>query len=91
MNGNITVLGQEVALKSERANRIEYWRMLKLLRNEYNNLLDINNGQFDFDDFDKYVERNHGIKIIYVDGNIAGHYDIVDKNKHLLLLIKYAS
>ena len=73
MNGNVTVLGQEVALKSERANRIEYWRMLKLLRNEYNNLLDINNGQFDFDDFDKYVERNHGIKIIYVDGNIAGH------------------
>lgn len=76
-------------LKVEYATRIEYWRMLRLLKSEYDSLLDLNNGQFDYDDFDKFVERNCGIKIMYVDGNIAGHYNVIDKNKHLLTLLKY--
>lgn len=78
-------------LDSERANRIEWWRILRILKDEYGELLDSVKGQFDMDSFDLYVERNYGVKISYnQQGNIEGFYEIVDKNKHLIFLMKYS-
>lgn len=78
------------AMNSYRENRNEWWRLLNILRNEYNKAIDDIAGQFDIDSFDLFVERNFGVKINYdQQGNITGNYDIVDKNKHLLLLMKY--
>ncbi len=79
-------------LKEERAKRIEWWRVLRILKDEYSNILDKVAGQFDMDDFDTYIEVNHGVKIVYdQNGNITGSYEIVDKNKHLILLMRYGT
>lgn len=81
---------EKTIILKERATRIEWWRILRVLKDEYGELLDSVKGQFDMDDFDVYVERNHGVKIIYdKQGNITGNYDIADKNKHLIFLMKY--
>ena len=78
------------AMNSYRKNRNEWWRLLNILRNEYNQAINDIAGQFDIDSFDSFVERNFGVKIQYdQQGSITGDYKIVDKNKHLLLLMKY--
>lgn len=80
----------EDLIQKARANRNEWWRLLKIMRNEYNKVLDDIQGQFSVDSFDLFVERNFGVKIQYdSNGNITGDYTVVDKNKHLLLLMKY--
>ena len=79
------------SIAKARASRNEWWRILKIMRDEYNDVLDALEGQFDVDGFDRFVERNFGVKINYdQNGNITGTYDIVDKNKHLILLMKYS-
>ena len=71
--------------------RNEWWRLLKIMRDEYNDILDKLEGQFDIDRFDVFVERNFGVKMQYdQSGNITGDYTVVDKNKHLILLMKYS-
>ena len=80
----------EDLIQKVRASRNEWWRLLKIMRDEYNKVLDDIQGQFSVDSFDLFVERNFGVKIQYdSNGNITGDYLIVDKNKHLLLLMKY--
>ena len=75
---------------TSKTSRNEWWRILKIIRDEYNDVLNALEGQFDVDGFDLFVERNFGVKINYdQSGNITGSYDIVDKNKHLILLMKY--
>ena len=86
---DIFIQEQAVALK-ERATRQEWWRILRKLKDEYGDLLDAVQGQFDMDSFDTYVVRNYGVKIMYdKQGNIEGFYEIADKNKHLLFLMRY--
>ena len=78
------------AMIKARDTRNEWWRLLKIMRDEYNDVLDALEGQFDIDSFDLFVERNFGVKMNYdQNGNITGEYDIVDKNKHLILLMKF--
>lgn len=77
-------------LFQERNRRLDWWRILKVLKEEYSDILDKVAGQFDMYEFDEYIAVNHGVKVIYdVNGNITGDYTIVDKNKHLLLLMRY--
>ena len=80
----------EELIQKARSNRNEWWRLLKIMRDEYNKVLDDIQGQFSIYDFDTFVEVNFGVKIQYDNnGNITGDYTIVDKNKHLLLLMKF--
>ena len=79
---------QEIFKERERRN--SWWRELKVLREEYITLVDSVAGQFDVDDFDTFLASNFGIKINYdQSGNILSDYQIVDKNKHLIFLMKY--
>lgn len=80
----------EELLQAERRKRIEWWRVLKILRDEYLGLVDAISGQFDMHTFDQYIDINYGVKLVYdQQGNITGNYDITNKNKHLILLMKY--
>ena len=81
----------EVMVK-ERDARNEWWRLLKILRNEYNDIIDQLEGQFDIDGFDAFVENNFGVKMQYDNqGNVTGNYAVVDKNKYLILLMKHGT
>lgn len=79
-----------IVMNKAREHRNEWWRLLRILKDEYSQAVNDVAGQFDVDTFDVFIERNFGVKINYdQQGNITGDYDIVDKNKHLLLLMKH--
>lgn len=46
-------------------------------------------GNFDFDDFSMYVERNYGLRMHIVDGMITDKFDIVDEKLYVLFLLKW--
>ena len=67
-----------------RNKRWDYWSTLKKIRTEaFDNIPE---GQFDFSE---YVEKNYGIRMIIVDGNITDKYDIVDEKLYTFFLLKW--
>lgn len=72
-----------------RKKRWEYWDILKKIRAEYMETLDALAGQFDAYEFEDYVEKNYGIKMNIVSGNITDKYEIVDEKLHTYFLLKW--
>ena len=70
----------------QRRNRWNYWTALKLVRKEY---AETSNGTFNPDDFGTYLEKQYGIKMQVVDGNITDGYKITDEQKYLIYLLKF--
>ena len=75
--------GQET---EEQQKRNSYWKLLRMARSEY--------GPSAFDEyqsqpFDAWILETYGVKMFYEGTNIAGHFEIVDEHKYLLLLLKY--
>ena len=67
-----------------RKNRWDYWNILRKIRAEaVDNMPD---GQFDFSE---YVEKNYGIKIRIVGGNITDKFDIVDEKLYTYFMLKW--
>jgi hypothetical protein len=73
----------------QRKNRWNYWNALKLVRKEYIETLDKLNGQFDAYDFEDYLEKNYGVKMNIVNGNITDGYKIMDEHLYLIFLLKF--
>ena len=65
-------------------NRLNYWGILKKIRTEY--LANSTQEQFDFSE---YMEKNYGIKMNIVDGQITDKYDIVDEKLYIFFLLKW--
>ena len=67
-----------------RKNRWDYWNILRKIRTEtFDNIPE---GQFDFSE---YVEKNYGIRMHIVDGNITDTFDIVDEKLYILFILKW--
>jgi hypothetical protein len=69
-----------------RKNRWKYWTILRKIREEYI----IDKGMFDTDSFEKYVERNYGIRINISDEKITDKFDIIDKKLYTFFILKWA-
>ncbi|HET8688562.1 MAG TPA: hypothetical protein VFM18_18265 [Methanosarcina sp.] len=70
-------------LKHDMLNNVKFWKAVATARKDFDE-------QYVEDDFYKYVELRHGIKLYRAtDGNVALHYDIVDEQKYLLFTLKY--
>jgi hypothetical protein len=67
-----------------RNNRWDYWNTLRKIRTEA--FYDIPEGQFDFSE---YVEKNYGIRMHIVDGNITDKFDIVDEKLYTFFILKW--
>jgi hypothetical protein len=65
-----------------RQNRHWWWKTLRTLKDEWFPL--------DSKDFDTWVKDTHGVRIVYTNGLIAGHYEIADEMKHLVFILRYA-
>jgi hypothetical protein len=72
-----------------RKNRWNYWSALKLVRKEYMENRAVLDGQFDAYDFEDYLEKNYGIKMNMVNGNITDGYKIMDEKLYLVFLLKF--
>lgn len=72
-----------------RKNRWNYWNALKLVRKEYMETLAVLDGQFDAYDFEDYLEKNYGVKMNMVNGNITDGYKIMDEKLYLIFLLKF--
>jgi len=72
-----------------RKNRWNYWNALKLVRKEYMETLAVLEGQFDAYDFEDYLEKNYGVKMNMVNGNITDGYKIMDEQLYLIFLLKF--
>ena len=74
-------------------NKYDYWRLLRILKTEYDKqytgYYEPSNTGFT-DSFDKYVERQYGIKMrIHTDGNIDGTFEIIDEGKYAWFILKH--
>jgi len=67
--------------------RRKYWESLRKIREEYSKT--IGNNLFNANDFEMHVEETYGIRLVYYEGNIAGTYEILDEQKHLIYLLKF--
>ena len=72
-----------------RKNRMDYWASLKLLRKEYMETLKAVAGQFDAWDFEEYVEKNYGLRMNIVNGNITDTFTITDEKLYLVFILKF--
>ncbi len=72
-----------------RKKRWDYWGILKKIREEYLAEETISHGLFIAYDFGVYVEKNYGIKMHIVNGNITDKYDIVDEKLYTIFLLKF--
>jgi hypothetical protein len=67
--------------------RKKYWETLRKIREEYSEAK--GNQRFEGTEFELFMEETYGIRLVYYEGNIAGTYDIVDEQKHLIYLLKF--
>jgi hypothetical protein len=68
-----------------RKQRWAYWEALKKVRVEYME----NKTNFDAYDFEDYLEKNYGVKMNIVNGNITDGYKIMDEKLYLIFLLKF--
>jgi hypothetical protein len=68
-----------------RKQRWAYWEALKKVRKEYME----NKTNFDAYDFEDYLEKNYGVKMNIVNGNITDGYKIMDEKLYLIFLLKF--
>jgi hypothetical protein len=74
-------------------NKYDYWRLLRILKNEYDKQY---TGYYEpsytgfTDSFDKYIQEQYGIKMwIHNDGKIDGTFEIIDEGKYAWFLLKH--
>jgi hypothetical protein len=68
----------------DRSRRWEYWRYIKLAREEF--LIECPNSDY----FGNWLSEKYGIKLHYDrDGNITDESTIIDEQKYLLFQLKY--
>ena len=72
-----------------RHRRWEYWERLKKARREHIDMVTALQGQFDACDFETYINKNYGLRLHIVDGNITDGYEITDEKKYLVFLLKF--
>lgn len=72
-----------------RMQRWDYWAGLKKARVEYMETLNVLEGQFDAYEFEEYLEKNYGIKMNLVNGNITDGFKVMDEKKYLIFLLKF--
>lgn len=70
-----------------RKNRWNYWSALKVVRKEY--LEKKGSQEFDAYEFEDYLEKNYGVKMNIVEGNITDGYKIMDEKLYLVFLLKF--
>jgi len=71
----------------KRINRWKFWQSLKDIRKEYME----NKSQFDVEEFDEFIQKNYGLKLLTVDGNITDGFDIIDEKLYTIYLLKHGS
>jgi hypothetical protein len=67
--------------------RKKYWETLRKIREEYTEAK--GNQAFEGTEFELFMEEKYGIRLVYYEGNIAGTYEIIDEQKHLIYLLKF--
>jgi len=70
---------------ARRINRWKFWQSLKEIRKEFIE----KNGQFDIENFDEYIQKTYGLRLLTVDGNITDGFDIIDEKLYTVYLLKY--
>jgi hypothetical protein len=78
--------------EQRKAKRDRYWRMLRSAKNEFLNLTGQESAEYDILDgaFYYYLERNYGLKVELIDGQISGEYSVINEKKYLLFLLKFS-
>lgn len=71
----------------EKAKRNRYWARLRTAFSDY---LDIW-PEATFKDFTGWMERQYGLEVNMVGGNIGTTYKIVDETKYTMFVLKYGS
>jgi hypothetical protein len=75
---------------ARQARRNDYWKMLRMARDEYVELVDRTEHGPNNESFYYFMQQNYGIKVNLIDGKIDSSYQIVDERKHMLFMMKYA-
>lgn len=77
--------------RERKSKRYQYWKMLRSAKNEFLDLTGQENTEYDILDgaFYYYLERNYGLRVELIDGQIAGEYSVIDEKKYLLFLLKF--
>jgi hypothetical protein len=71
---------------AERRKTYDFWRTLRKANADYLKLDTMGDGTFG-----EFILYNYGIQLYFDDaGNIKAHFDIVDEQKHLIFVLKYA-
>lgn len=72
-----------------RKKRMDYWNSLKLARKEYMSDIESLGGQFDAYEFEEWLEKNYGLKLLLAQGNITDKYEITDERLYTFFLLKF--
>lgn len=75
------------------STRYEYWVLLRRLKkayeDQYTGYYEPTNKGYS-DSLDKWLENVCGMKVYFDhEGNILGHFDVVDNGKYVWMLLKY--
>ncbi len=71
----------------EKAKRNRYWARLRTAFSDYSDIWP----EANFDDFTGWMERQYGLEVNMVGGNITTTYKIVDETKYTMFVLKYGS
>ena len=77
--------------RERKTKRYQYWQMLRSAKNEFLDLTGQECTEYDILDgaFYYYLERNYGLRVELIDGQIASDYSVIDEKKYLFFLMKF--
>ncbi len=68
-----------------------YWQRLRRAWHDYETKDHGPYGEPNFNSFKYFMERQYGMRVNMLAGNIDGSYQIIDESKHTMFLLKYGS
>ena len=75
---------------AQQKRRNNYWSLIRLARKDfYEHMVMSTEYALHQEAFVEYVRETYGIEMLTIEGNISADYNIVDKNKYLLFLMKF--
>lgn len=77
------------ALQDQREKRNEYWRRLKLAKEEFLKKPNTDYFVYPTNAFVRFLKETYGLDIVLIDGNIGEDYNIIDEKKYTLFLLRY--